>query len=371
MFRPTFILLFLTSFLFAQKGIQQSLITIQFDKGDQPTLKQSVYRYNYDNSTFISKEKIMTLEGKKNGKDYMRFDIGEVTFYKDRYMISSSGDIVDLENKKVVHDGNAKLVRCTNDSVIFYINDVFLGKLISCYDIKNNKYSELKDDEFQGLVRQNVEVDRSKIPYKLIFTHKSTPKEVLLTDAGRGEVSTTNTQNNIPIYWLDNYTFLFPKMKVSNIEGSMVKYDLKTKTAKEFGSFNSSTNHSQNFKIDKGIGKTYLEFFYKDKMYLLNPAKETMLLVNYKDYDFNFSASVQTKADGRTLYYKGKEVGKEHFELDKATPSLNYFAVIKELKLDDELVQKAIVLYNVDKQKWEQLEAEGVLSLVGWIKKQK
>lgn len=371
MYRILIIMIFLNSFLIAQKGMQQSLITIQYDKGDKASLKQSVYRYNFDNSTFISKEKIMTLDGKKGGKDYMRFDIGEITFYNDRYMISSSGDIVDIIDKKVVYDGNAKLVRCSNDSVIFYINDVFLGKLISCYDIKNNKYTELKDEEFQGLVRQNVEVDRSKIPYKLILSHKSKPKEVLLADAGRGEISNINTQNNIPIYWLDNYTFLFPKMKVSNIEGVMVKYDLRTKTAKEFGTFNSTANIPQNFKIDKGMAKTYLEFFYKDKMYLLNPVKETMLLVNYKDYDNNFSVSVQTKADGRALYYKGKEVGKEHFELNKAKPSLNYFAVIKELKLDDELVQKAVLLYNVEKQKWEQLETEDVLSLVGWLKKQK
>ncbi len=364
-----FFLFILSSFtLFAQKGVKQSLITIQFDKGDKESLKQSVYMYNYNNSSFVSKEKIMTLEGKKDGKDYMRFDVGDITFYKNRYMISSSGDVVDLESKVIMYDGNARLVRCSNDSVILYINDVFLGKLISFYSIQTNKYSEIKDETFKGLVRQNIEIDRSKAPYKLIYVHKNQPKETLMPDAGRGEVSATNTKNNIPIYWLDDYTFLFPKMKVSNLEGSIVKYNITTKTAKEFGVFNSATNMPLNFKIDKGMGKAYLEFYFKDKMYLINPTKETMLLVNYKDYENNFSVEVVAKANnGKAVYYKGKEIGKEHFELNKVKPTLNYFAAIKEIKIDDEVAQQGIVLYNVEKKVWEKIQSEDVLYLVGWI----
>lgn len=369
MFHRLLILLFLSPSLFAQKGIKQSLITIQFDKGDRASLKQSVYRYNYENSSFISKEKIMVLDGKKDGKDYMRFDQGDITFYNNRYMISSSGDVVDLESKKIVYDGNAKLVRCTNDSIILYINDVFLGKLISCFDIKNHKYSEIKDEAFKGLVRQNIEIDRTKVPYKLLFIHKNLPKETLMADAGRGEVSSTNTKNNVPIYWLDDYNFLFPKMKVSNLEGTIVKYNVISKTAKEFGTFNSAISQPLNFKIEKGIGKTYLEFYYKDKMYLINPSKETMLLVNYKDYENDFSVEVNTKATGRTIYYKGKEIGKEHFELNKVKPSLNFFAAIKEIKMDEEVAQQGIVLYNVEKKAWEKIESEDVLYLVGWLKK--
>lgn len=370
MLRYFFLFTLLSSVLFAQKGVKQSLISIQFDKGDKESLKQSVYSYNYSNSSFVSKEKIMTLDAKKDGKDYMRFDVGDVTFYKNRYMISSTGDVVDLETKKIMYDGNAKLVRCANDSVILYINDVFLGKLISCYNIQTNKYSEIKDEAFKGLVRQNIEIDRSKAPYKLIYTHKNKPKETLMPDAGRGEVSTTNTKNNIPIYWLDDYNFLFPKMKVSNLEGCMVKYNIATKTAKEFGTFNSSTNTTLNFKIEKGIGKTYLEFYFKDKMYLINPTKETMLMVNYKDYENDFSVEVAEKANnGKAVYYKGKEIGKEHFELNKVKTTLNYFAAIKEIKIDDEVAQQGIALYNVEKKIWEKIESEGLLYLVGWLKK--
>ena len=369
MFRFLFLLIIFSASLFAQKGVKQSLITIQFDKNEKASLKQSVYRYNYDNSVFVSKEKIMVLEGKKDGKDYLRFDQGEVTLYNNRYMISSTGDIVDVEEKKVLYDGNAKLVRVTNDSVILYINDVFLGKLISCYNIKTNTYAEIKDETFKGLVRQNVEIDRAKAPYKLLYIHKNLPKEVLLTDAGRGELSTTNTKNNVPIYWLDDYTFLFPKMKISNIEGVMVKYNLLTKTAKEFGTFNVATNIPMNFKIEKGVGKTYIEFFYKDKMYLMNPIKETMLLTNYKEYEYSFSVEVNAKATGRAIYYKGKEISKEYFELNKVKPSLNYFAAVKETMIEGSLTQQGIILYNIEKQIWEKIDAEDVVSLVGWIKK--
>lgn len=369
MFRSLFILVCLSHSLFAQKGAKQSLIAIQFDKGEQELGKQSVYQYKFENAVFLSKEKLMTLDVKKDGKDYMRFDQGDVIFCNERYIVSSTGDIVDLENKKILHDGNAKQVRCSNDSVILYNHDNALGKTVNYFNLKTSVYSEIPDNEFQGFVRQNIEIDRTKVPYKLMLTSKTKSKEVLLLDAGRGEITNVNTKNNVPIYWLNDYTFLFPKMKISNIEGVIVKYDLRTKTAKEFGTFNSATAIPFDFKLEKGTGKTFLEFYYKDKMFLLNPLKETMLLVNFKEYDGSFSVEAQSKPAGRAVYYKGKEVGKEFFELTKAKGSANFFAVVKETIANGVVAEQGLSVYSTEKQKWEKIEATNIKSLVGWIKK--
>lgn len=362
-----YIALFFFCSSFAQEGATESLIVVHYDTEGTSEIRQAIYRYDFVNNAFTGKEKLLTVTGKKDGKDYLRFDNAENTIYKDRYLISSIGNIVDLKEKKVLHDGTAKLVRCSNDSIIFYTNDIFKGKYFSYYDLKTNTYSEIKKLTFRPILGQEVEFDRTQSPYKLLYFPRNKPKEVLLEDAGHGGVSKTYKLGGIPIFWVDNNTFLFPNVKVSNLEGSIVKYDLTTKTAKEIGTFNSSATQSPGYRIEK-TKNSFVEFYFKDKLYLINPIKETMLQTNYKEFDSNFSVEIVAKPTGRGVWYKGKEVGRNHFEIKNFKASAGYAAIVKELQMGDELYQQGIAIFNITKSKWEDVEAENVASLVGWIK---
>ena len=110
------------------QNTSESLIVVHYDDGGKAELKQNIYKYTFTNNVYAGREKLLTVVGRKNDKDYVRFDKGLNTLYKDRYLISSSGNIVDLKEKKVVFDGITQLVRCSNDSIIFYTDDIFKGK---------------------------------------------------------------------------------------------------------------------------------------------------------------------------------------------------------------------------------------------------
>ena len=364
-----FIFIFLSTVGFSQTNTDESLIVIHFEPEGKAELKQGIYRYNFVNNVYEGREKIMSVVGRKNDKDYVRCDKGENTLYKDRYLITSIGNVIDLKEKKVVHDGSGKLVRCANDSIIFYTNDIFKGKYYSYFDVNTNKYTEIKSLTFKAILGQEVEFDRTKSPYKLIYYPQNKPKVVLMEDAGHGGVSATHSLGGIPIYWLDNNTFLFPNIKVSNLEGSIVKYNLLTKTLKEIGNFNSTSNLPPAYKLEKANGNVFVEFYFKEKLYLIHPIKETMLLSNYKEIDNNFSVENQSKSTGRSIYFKGKDIGKNHFDLNNFKASANYAAIVKEIVMGDEAYQQGLAVYNVAKNKWENIDAEDVASLVGWIKK--
>ncbi len=346
----------------------ESLIVVHYDPAKKAELAQFIYRYNYVNNVYTGREKIMTVIGRKNDKDYVRCDKGENVLYKDRYLISGSGNVIDLKEKKVLHDGTATLVRCSNDSIIFFTNDAFKGKYYSYLNLKNNAYEEIKNLSFRPILGQDIEFDRSKSPYKLYYYPQNKPKVVLMEDAGHGGVSSTHKLAGIPVYWLDNTTFLFPNIKITNLEGTIVKYNLTTQTAKEIGKFNSTSNLSSNFKIQKANGNMLVEFYFKDKYYLVNPAKETMLQSNYKEIDSNFSIEIEEKPTGRGVWYKGKEIGKDHFDLKNFKSSANYAAIVKEITMGDETYQQGMSVYNVYKGKWESLDGEDVACLIGWIK---
>ncbi len=362
-----YICIFLFFSSFAQEGATESLIVVHYDTEGTNELRQTIYRYDFEDNVFAGKEKIVTVVGKKDGKDYLRFDNAENTIYKDRYLISNTGNIVDLKEKKVLYDGTAKLVRCSSDSVIFFTNDAFKGKYYSYFDLKTNTYHEIKKPAFKPILGQEVEFDRTQSPYKLLYYPPNKPKEVLMEDAGHGGVSTKFKLGGIPIFWVDNHTFIFPNIKITNLEGSIVKYDLKTKQAKEIGTFNSNATVSPGYRIEK-TKSSFVEFYFKDKLYLINPVKETMLLTNYKEFDGNFSVEVIGKSTGRGVWYKGKEVGRNHFEIKNFKTSPGYAAIVKELMMGDELYQQGISIFNITKSKWEDIDAERVASLAGWIK---
>jgi hypothetical protein len=361
------ILLLCSVFGFAQNNTGESLIVIHYDEGNKANLGQLIYRYNFVNNVYAGREQIMAVAGKKNSKDYIRCDVGQNTLYKDRYLISGIGNVIDLKEKKVLYDGSAKLVRCSNDSIIFFTNDIFKGKFYSYFNLKTNTYSEIKSLTFKAIVGQDVEFDRTKSPYKLLYYPQNKPKVVLMEDAGHGGVSSKAPKADIPIYWVDQNTFIFPNIKITDLEGSIVKYNLETKTSKVIGTFNSTANVPATYQLVNSVD-CYIEFYFKNKLYCINPAKETMLLSNFKEIDKNFSVEVEPKSTGRAVYYKGKEIGRNHFDMKNFKTSSNYAALVKEIIMGDESYQQGMSVYNVTKAKWETIDGEEVVSLVGWIK---
>ncbi|MGV2481300.1 UNVERIFIED_CONTAM: hypothetical protein IGO34_31380, partial [Salmonella enterica subsp. enterica serovar Weltevreden] len=86
--------------------------------------------------------------------------------------------------------------------------------------------------------------------YKLYYYPQNKTKVLLMEDAGHGGVSATSSKMyDIPIYWIDNDNFLFPNIKITDLEGSIVKYTLSTKTAKAIGVFNSTAKLPPTYKI--------------------------------------------------------------------------------------------------------------------------
>ncbi len=361
------ILLFFTVWSHAQVNTGESLIVVHYDISNKESLGQIIYRYNFVNNAYAGREEILAIRGIKEGKDYVRYDKGENLLHKDRYLISSIGNVIDLKEKKVIYDDSGKLVRCSNDSVIFFVNDPFKGKYYAYFDLATHIYSEIKSTTFKPVKGQDIEFDMTKSPYKLWYYPQNQPKVLLLEDAGHGGVSAKNKKDDIPVYWVDDNTFIFPYIKITDLEGSIIKYNISTKTSKTIGTFSSNTNVSPAYRLQNGWDK-YVEFYFKNKLYYINPVKETMLLSNFREVDKNFAVEVELKPYGRAIYYKGKDIGKNHFQLRTFKASANYAALVKEIVMGDESYQQGLCVFNVSKMKWENINAENIASLVGWIK---
>ncbi|MBK6835235.1 MAG: hypothetical protein IPG89_13565 [Bacteroidetes bacterium] len=128
------LIILLFSALFAFDGFSQSnkysLIVTQYQLTNPKALMQDIYRYNFENGEFKGKEKLLTVTGKDNAKDLIRADVEGSFIFKNRWLITGIGNIIDLQTKQVVSGDKATFIKESGDSLIFYTNDILKENFI-------------------------------------------------------------------------------------------------------------------------------------------------------------------------------------------------------------------------------------------------
>ncbi|MGZ4099380.1 MAG: hypothetical protein ACXVNM_10905, partial [Bacteroidia bacterium] len=220
--------------LYAQ-DVKQGLIVVHVDPAGKSEFRQKIFSYHFLNGHYTGRDEIITVSGKKDGKDYIRTDLGNCMIYNNRYLITGIGNIIDLKEKKVLFDGRANLVRCSNDSAIYYTNDAFKGKFYSVYNFKTNMYGEVKDLVFKAKIGQDVEFDKTTSPFKLFLYPPDKPKVELAKDAGYGQSGTGGTIPDPIMWWIDKDNFVYAHFNKENTELTFNKINVNSKTSTTIG----------------------------------------------------------------------------------------------------------------------------------------
>lgn len=352
---------------FGQGNVKQSLYVVHVDASGKTAFRQKIFAYHFLNGSFMGRDEVLSVDGKREGKDYIRTDRGANQIYNNRYLITGLGNIIDLKEKKVLFDGKASLVRCSNDSAIFYTNDIFKGKFYSVYDFKNQQYKEVKDLLFKPRPGRDVEYDKSTTPFKICYYPVGKPKIVLTADAGYGQQGTKD--NNVPdppMYWIDNDNFLFVYFNQANTEITVNKMNVDTKTVTVIGKIAISKEKNP-AQLNK-VAKDQLILWLGNKQILIDLAASTLTQLESSRPDHGFSYEFKTDPKGRVVKLNGKDVGKFHFETKNFSAGDNTAAFVKELMIGADSYQEGLMVWNFTKQGWEHVEADEVLAIAGWAK---
>jgi hypothetical protein len=365
----TIFFIVLTICAFSQ-GTKQALIVVHVEVPVKAEFKQKIFAYHFLNGHFTGREELLVVNGKQGGKDYIRTDLGTCTLYKDRYMITGIGNIIDLKDKKVLFDGRANLVRCSGDSAIFYTNDFQKGKYYSVYNFKTNTYGEVKNLTFKAKLGQDVEYDKTTMPIKLNLYPQNKPKIELVKDAGYGQKTSDGKIPDPPMWWIDNSTFIYANYNQENTEVSFYKVNADTKNATLMGKipFKPGGTAPILTKEDKYV--TTLN--YGDKMILVNSKNDKVEEVSFT-YPLNgFAAEVKAGPKGRRILLANnqKELGLYPFQLKNFKTSDKTVALVKELIVGTESYQQGMAVWNFEQLKFERVDADEVLTMVGWITEQ-
>jgi hypothetical protein len=357
--------LFLGSSGFCQDS-KKSLIVVHVDPASKSQYKQQIFSYHFLNGSFIGRDQIITVTGRVEGKDYIRLDRGKNTLYKGRYLITGMGNIIDLQEKKVLFDGRASLVKCENDSAVFYTNDIFKGKFYSVYNFEKKQYAEVKDLLYKPRFEKDVEFDKTSTPFKINYYPQGAAKVVLTSDAGYGQTTTKDARvADPPTCWLDHSNFVYSHFNKENTELAFYKVNIDSKENKLVGKLTISPEITP-AEISR-LSDTELLMLLGNKQIIINVKDNSVTDLSYASIGNGFTYECKPSAAGRVVKLNGKEIGKVHFKPVNFVSDKTEAALVKEIMVGTEGYQQGISVWNGTDKKWETVEADEVLRLVGWV----
>ena len=349
----------------AQEDNKQSLIVVQVEPGWGNKFRQQILSYHFLNGIYVGRDQIIRVTGKVEGEDLIRTDIGNNFLYKDRYLITGIGNIIDLDEKKVLFDGKGKLIRCENDSAVFYTNDIFKGKFYSVYNFKTKKYGIVKSLVFKPIVGQEVEFDKTSAPFKLYYYPQGKTKEVLTTDAGFGQPAVGKYPPDPPIFWIDQNQFVYGWINKESTELAIYRLSVNSKEKKLIGKA-AITPEKEPATISK-IDEKGLVLNLGTKQILIDLSKEALIEMEFTRPYCGFSFECQDNDLGRSVKLNDQQVGTFQFKPMNFKADKNIAALVKEIRVGNETYQQGLAVWDNIHKTWITVDCEEVLSLVGWI----
>jgi hypothetical protein len=224
---------------FFNPGKNHSLLIAEFDPKAGSNQIQHLFAYRFQDGKFSGKEKLLSVSGMKDPQKgtYVRFDLGNCRIYKNRYVITGIGNVIDVLEKKVILDQRDKFIKAHGDSLIFYTNDIFKGKYYSVLKLKTGEYAPVQDLLFKAIPGKDIEVDYSTRQFKIYLYPQGASKVLLVPDAGYGEDPSARKEKSVqtPFVWLDNTYFVFPHYSQSRDFCTLYKVNAETKAQEKIG----------------------------------------------------------------------------------------------------------------------------------------
>lgn len=347
-----------------------ALLLAEYDTQAAQNHRQHLWRFTFGDATVPLKEKVLTVEAQKPGESaaWIRMDVGTNTVYRNRWVVTGIGNIIDLQQKKVVSETKDRFVKASGDSLIFYTNDIFKGKYYSVFDTRTGVYAQVKNPGYKAINGQDVEPDCSLKNYKIYYYPPSAAKVELVKDAGYGEDLTrvSGAKPQLPLCWVDNTTFLYPNFSQGKNYVAIMKVNVTTRQQEKIGEIDQLPASTAPCRfITDGEGNTI--FHCSRGYYKADARKKTVTALTFFAAGNNFEIAVsETAGKGRAVRYKGEAIGSYFCDPEKAKTTAGAIAFTNELVMGDEHYLQGVMVWTALTGKWKSIDNSDIAAVVGW-----
>ncbi len=370
-----FLLVFFAAFLPQKKnlplGKKVSLLLAEYDNNAATNNLQHLVNYHFVDGAMVSKETVISLPTKKAGVtgNYVRFDLGKNRIYRNRYVITGIGNVIDIKTKKLLVFERGEFVKFSGDSIIFRTNDIFKGKYFSVLNLKTEKFGKIENANYNPNPRPDIEVDETTKPFSISAYYTNGKQDILVKDAGFGESQPllgADVKRKFQIFWLDNTSFLYANFSKDQHKATIYKVNINHSIEKvgEISEIPSTAanaffEYSSDGAVVYSCGKGLFTLDFKKKV-------ATKLL--YQPIGNNFFVETDENPKyGRMVMYEIDPLGKKWCRLDNAKTISGYAAFQNEILMGEDRFPQGVGVWNTTTKKWMTLDIDNLSDIVGWV----
>jgi hypothetical protein len=337
-----------------------------------------IVRYNFENGQLVSKDTLNTnKEGLSNFQiKLFRQTSDSVFIYKNKYIISSRGAIFDLETKTFTNVNQRGANGHPIEFPTEYVNDIYEE---TGYLLKRESYYPtrgiLSPDKKHGLQSYNLMnvqpiINAGEI---LLFDSTNTQQTIVHTGGMGTHISNVaNQQAHIPVYWLDNRTFMYAKYLFPVIDSladiEMHKVDIYTKSDEKLCTINRVSKAILNARFYTDVIGNLL-FVHNEIVYQLNKKSNTISEIHYEEQDHGFKTEISflhfLNKKEQTITFNDLPIGKFYYLNSSAKTSEGYIA-IAALKAPI-CSGNDMKIWNSYTKEWITIHSFASIIPIGWI----
>lgn len=362
------------SYCAVQRNDVKSLIVAEYKKDSEGTGSYTyLVKYNFIQGKLTSKDTILgaPVTRENIAGSYVRFDLGKNFIYNNRYVISGTGNVIDIKTKSLVIEESDEYISANGDSLIFYRDNIFTSTGYLILDLKAKSYRFVKDKNYRNIIgllspdlKHGIEVDKSTIPYKILLCTSQNACKTIVDDCGFG-TSMSRSSNSLPkvaTLWLDNFNFVYAKYS-STVE--IWKVNIDTKSTELLGIIDSVPPAISNAFFSVDLNKNLL-FTCSKGAYKVDQNLQTLVALSERTHGNQFTSDLKGDDKGITIRHKNEIIGTLWCNSYDAVTTTDYFAVEYSDPGSNLGYPKGIKVWSIEEQKWETIDIPWLCAIIGW-----
>jgi hypothetical protein len=297
----------------------------------------------------------------KLSTDEIRFDLGDNFLLKNRFLVTTGGDIIDLDQKKIIYKGAGRLLRIVCDNVYIATDNIGMDE-VSVLKFNVNTKSKVTLSHgtrwtMPGVLSPNGDKSVISDNWGNVWLYVENSKKRLIGEGFNAKVSYYSSDPGIaPVFWVDDENILTQKRN-----GHLVLLSLE----KQITSI-------VNIKLDQT--PSYPPQLYKDLnddiIYQCGDDCFKIDIVN-KKYEKEYWRTLGAGFLGELnkiiprIMFHNEIIGKGNFDIYSAKAILGYLSIIQ--KEVEESSNGVLMIWREKDKDWIKIGGDSVEEIVGWI----
>jgi len=360
----------------------QSLIAAEY-RVDSPKVGNYTYlvAYNFTDGSFESKDTLLgakTSRGKYEGS-YVRYDLGKNFIYRNRYVISGTGNVIDTKTKSLLMEESDDFVEALGDILLFHRANARTGKGFLLLDLNSKVYKFINNKEWNRSLRFSpgkkycLSIDQSVIPYKIDLNDQHGQKiTTLVSNAGHGPNTNDSQFPNVETFWLNDTVFIYAIHQTKYAAGKKIYASVTVRT------FNINNLSDKIFAVIDSLGQGSRNGnFFRDgtgqllyrtsdwQLLQLDTLQQQLLAYPFYEYGHGFAEENEGNKNGKVLTYKKVAIGRQWFS--KVFVSNGIIAIEYGEPGSNPGYPKGIRTWSEQTTTWTTINIPWLCSAIGWI----